>query len=110
VVKNSADFAQLHGPWYNCATSDAGNETREYPTVTPDDKDDREGPPALRLDHFLKLSAGSETGGQAKVLIQGGYVKVNGAVETRRRRKLIVGDVVEVDGRRFTVDEIPSDD
>lgn len=64
----------------------------------------------LRLDHFLKLSAGSETGGQAKVLIQSGEVKVNGQVETRRRRKLVVGDVVEVGGRRFPVAAISSED
>ena len=60
-------------------------------------------PAPLRLDHFLKLAAGSATGGQAKVLIQGGEVKVNGAVETRRRKKLAVGDVVEVGDQRFTV-------
>ena len=57
----------------------------------------------LRLDHFLKLVAGSATGGQAKLLIQSGEVKLNGAVETRRRKKLAVGDVVEVGDQRFTV-------
>ena len=61
----------------------------------------------LRLDHFLKLAAGSETGGQAKLMIQSGDVKVNNAIETRRRRKLIVGDIVEVGGKKFRVNEIP---
>lgn len=51
---------------------------------------------ALRLDHFVKLNAMSGTGGQAKLMIQNGEVKVNGTIETRRRRKLSVGDVVEV--------------
>ncbi|MGE0606307.1 MAG: RNA-binding S4 domain-containing protein [Pirellulales bacterium] len=58
----------------------------------------------LRLDHFLKRSAVTGTGGQAKLLIQGGEVKVNGAVETRRRRKLAAGDVVEFLGQQFVVE------
>jgi len=65
-----------------------------------------EGPEPLRLDHFLKLSAVSESGGQAKLMIQGGEVKVNGEVETRRRRKLKVGDVVEFEGKRYPVTEM----
>jgi ribosome-associated protein len=72
--------------------------------------DDSTPPVFLRLDHFLKLIAQSETGGQAKLMIQSGEVKVNGEVETRRRRKLVVGDVVEVGGSRFPVKEIPSAD
>ncbi len=59
----------------------------------------------LRLDHFVKRRALSSTGGQAKLMIQGGEVKVNGEVETRRRRKLVAGDVVEIGGKQFTVNE-----
>jgi len=55
----------------------------------------------MRLDHFLKLNAISETGGQAKLMIQNGEVKVNGEIETRRRRKLNNGDLVEVGGKNF---------
>ncbi|MCA9207429.1 MAG: RNA-binding S4 domain-containing protein, partial [Planctomycetales bacterium] len=43
-------------------------------------------PETIRLDQFIKLSGVVGTGGQAKVLIQAGYVKVNGEVETRRSR------------------------
>lgn len=57
----------------------------------------------LRLDHFLKLSAVSDTGGQAKLLIQAGEVKVNGEIETRRRKKLQAGDVVEHEGKKYVV-------
>ncbi len=57
----------------------------------------------LRLDHFLKLTAAAQTGGQAKLMIQSGEVKVNGQTETRRRRKLLAGDVVEVSGHRYPV-------
>lgn len=59
----------------------------------------------LRLDQFLKLSSVAETGGQAKLLIQGGLVKVNGVVQTRRRCKLNLGDVIEVAGKKSKVDE-----
>ena len=63
----------------------------------------------LRLDQFLKLSGVAGTGGQAKLLIQSGEVQVNGELETRRRRKLAAGDVVEVDGTRYSPDEFLSD-
>lgn len=56
------------------------------------------------LDQFLKLQSIADTGGQAKLMIQGGEVKVNGEVETRRRRKLVSGDIVEVAGSQLQVD------
>ena len=48
------------------------------------------------LGQALKASNLVGSGGEAKVLIQGGEVRVNGEVETRRGRKLQKGDVVEV--------------
>lgn len=60
-------------------------------------------PDGLRLDQFLKLNGISETGGQAKVMIQAGEVKVNGVVETRRRKKLLPGDLVQVGDSQWTV-------
>ena len=62
----------------------------------------------LRLDQFLKLSGIAGTGGHAKLLVQSGEVQVNGEVETRRRRKLAVGDVVEVDGKAYSLDDFLS--
>ena len=50
----------------------------------------------IKLDQFLKFAGLVETGGQAKMLIQGGEVTVNGEVELRRGRKLNAGDRVEV--------------
>lgn len=49
--------------------------------------------PTIHLDQFLK-TCGVATGGQAKLLIQGGDVLVNDLVETRRRRQLRQGDEV----------------
>lgn len=54
------------------------------------------------LDQFLKLVGIVGTGGQAKMMIQGGEVRVNREVETRRRRKLAAGDVVEVEGDTYS--------
>jgi ribosome-associated protein len=58
---------------------------------------------AIRLDQFLKLTGLADTGGQAKVLVQSGHVKVNGEIERRRGRKLRTGDKVEVGDRSVEV-------
>ncbi len=60
-------------------------------------------PKKICLDQFLKLSWVVETGGHAKLMIQNGDVKVNGEIETRRRRKLVAGDVVELGGKQLVV-------
>jgi len=62
----------------------------------------------LCLDQFLKLSSIAESGGQAKLMIQGGQVKVNGDIETRRRRKLVAEDVIEVGGDKWLVKDFVS--
>ncbi len=51
----------------------------------------------------MKASDLVGSGGEAKVLIQAGEVLVNGEVETRRGRKLALGDVVEVGDERLEV-------
>ncbi len=51
--------------------------------------------PFIRLDALLKLSGAVGTGGEAKVAIQGGEVKVNGEVCTMRGKKLRRGDRAE---------------
>ncbi len=58
----------------------------------------------IRLDHFLKLSGAVETGGEAKLLIQSGGVLLNGETETRRRKKLRIGDKVEIDGDEYVLE------
>ena len=62
----------------------------------------------LRLDQLLKLCGVASTGGQAKLLIQGGEVLVNGELETRRSRKLVLSDVVQFDGKDYPVSEFVS--
>ena len=43
--------------------------------------------------------------GSAYVWIQDGQVTVNGEIETRRRKQIFLGDVVETMGQRVTLDE-----
>ncbi len=57
----------------------------------------------IKLDSFMKWQNLVETGGQAKLIIQEGEVRVNGKVETRRGRKLVNGDKVTFKGRTVTV-------
>jgi ribosome-associated protein len=61
----------------------------------------------IKLDQFLKLSQVVQTGGEAKLLIQAGEVMVNGTVETRRGRKLVVGDRITVYGETIVVEDDP---
>jgi ribosome-associated protein len=51
----------------------------------------------ITLGQFLKWSGLVETGQQAKNIIQGGEVKLNGTVETRRGKTLKPGDIVELE-------------
>ncbi len=60
-------------------------------------------PTGITLGQALKSASIAGTGGEAKVLIQTGEVRVNGAVETHRGRKLEKGDVVEVGDERLEV-------
>ena len=58
----------------------------------------------IKLDQFLKLAQIVQTGGQAKQLIQSGFVTVNGEVERRRGRKLVPGDRVVIEGEELIVE------
>ena len=57
----------------------------------------------ITLGQALKASNLVGSGGEAKVLIQDGEVRVNGEVEKRRGRRLREGDVVEVGDERLEV-------
>ena len=57
----------------------------------------------IQLDQFLKLNGLTQSGGEAKFLIQDGQVKVNGVVETRRKKKLRDGDKIEAFGKVLVV-------
>ena len=60
----------------------------------------------MRLDQFLKWQGWVGTGGEAKILIQGGQVRVNDSVVTQRGRQLKLGDRVDVGGDQAVVTKI----
>jgi ribosome-associated protein len=57
----------------------------------------------ITLAHAVKAAGLAGSGGQAKLLVRGGAVTVNGAVETQPGRKLFAGDRFEVAGEEWTV-------
>ena len=48
----------------------------------------------MKLDQFLKWHNVVSSGGEAKIFIKSGQVKVNGQIELKRGRKLVKGDKV----------------
>jgi len=57
----------------------------------------------IKLQDLLKFANLVGSGGEAKVLIQEGDVKVNGEVCTMRGRKIRPGDTVTFAGQSLTV-------
>jgi ribosome-associated protein len=65
----------------------------------------------IDLSKLLKLDNVVSGGGEAKILISEGGVKLNGEVETRKRKKVFVGDIVEYLDRAIQVVlKTPSDE
>ncbi|MGH1540448.1 MAG: RNA-binding S4 domain-containing protein [Arenicella sp.] len=52
----------------------------------------------VELYRILKFENMVASGGEAKHVISEGQVTVNGAVETRKRKKIISGDIIEFGG------------
>lgn len=61
------------------------------------------GRPYVELNNLLKLEGLCSSGGSAKLAVASGRVKVNGAVELRKRCKIVAGQVVEFEGKKITV-------
>ena len=49
----------------------------------------------VELYKILKFEGMVGSGGEAKLVIAEGMVRVNGQVETRKRKKIIAGDIIE---------------
>ncbi|MCI9309442.1 MAG: RNA-binding S4 domain-containing protein [Oscillospiraceae bacterium] len=58
----------------------------------------------IKLDALLKFAGAAGTGGEAKLAIQKGEVKVNGEVCLMRGKKLRPGDRVELPGLTLVVE------
>ena len=57
----------------------------------------------IKLQDLLKFAGAVETGGDAKLIIQEGRVKVNGETCTMRGKKIRPGDDVVFQGEHYTV-------
>lgn len=55
----------------------------------------------VKLQQLMKLADVVGQGSDAKMLIQEGYVKLNGEVCTMRGKKVYDGDVMEFEGEQF---------
>lgn len=57
----------------------------------------------IELQNLLKVLGLVDSGAMAKNIIQDGLVRVNGDVDTRRGKKLRVGDIVELFDERIEI-------
>lgn len=52
----------------------------------------------IQLDQFLKWAGIVESGGQVKMLMEDGLIKINGVLATERRKKVGPNDVISIEG------------
>lgn len=57
----------------------------------------------VELFKILKFEGIAASGGEAKALIADGQVLVNGQVETRKRKQIVSGDIIEFAGEKHLV-------
>jgi len=55
----------------------------------------------VELFKILKFESMASSGGEAKTVIANGQVTVNGEIETRKRRKIVSGDIIEFMGEKI---------
>ena len=67
-------------------------------TLRPDDE-------FIELIKLLKLKNIAQSGGHAKMMVEEGLVKINGELESRKRKKLRNGDVVEMEELTIKIEE-----
>lgn len=53
----------------------------------------------IKLDQFLKHCGIAQTGGQAKMMISDGIIKVNDEIAFERGKKIRKNDKIEIDGQ-----------
>lgn len=50
----------------------------------------------IELNKVLQITGVAQTGGHAKIIIRNGEVLVNGTIETRVRKKLVIDDLITI--------------
>jgi ribosome-associated protein len=65
----------------------------------------------VELYKILKFEGLVGSGAEAKAVVAEGQVKVNGEVETRKRKKILAGDQIEfgTETLRIVLDETPQE-
>lgn len=59
----------------------------------------------IKLDQLLKFSGVTDTGGNAKLLVESGECSVNGVKCLQRGKKIRVGDIVNVEDKEIHIVE-----
>jgi ribosome-associated protein len=57
----------------------------------------------IELYMVLKLENMVASGGEAKFVIAEGLVLVNGEIETRKRKKIVAGDIIEFNNEKMQI-------
>lgn len=57
----------------------------------------------IELYKVLKAEGLCSSGGEAKLVIADGQVRVNGNIETRKRKKISCGDVIQFSGEQISI-------
>ena len=57
----------------------------------------------IELYKILKFESMVQSGGEAKFVIAEGLVRVNGEVETRKSKKIIAGDIIELKKEKIRI-------
>ena len=57
----------------------------------------------VELYKILKFEGLVASGGEAKTFISNGQVRVNGQVETRKRKKIMAGDTIKFGNETFLI-------
>ena len=57
----------------------------------------------VELYKILKFEGMVSSGGEAKSIIADGQVLVNGKIETRKRKKIVSGDIVELGKEKIRI-------
>ena len=57
----------------------------------------------IQLYKILKFEGLVSNGGEAKAAVAEGLVRVNGQTETRKRKQIVAGDIIEFGGETMTI-------
>jgi len=55
----------------------------------------------VELFKLIKFEGLANSGGESKKMIEQGMVSVNGEVETRKRKKIVAGDIISIGDEQF---------